>query len=64
MTRRFVLDTDVLTLYQRGNPNVVRNAQSHPLDLLAVTIISRGAAFRLVHRAAPGQENCSTRPGL
>jgi tRNA(fMet)-specific endonuclease VapC len=40
MTRRFVLDTDVLTLYQRGNPNVVRNAQSHPPDLLAVTIIS------------------------
>src|SRR5262249_2549011 len=40
MTRRFVLDTDVLTLYQRGNPNVVRNVQSHPLDVLAVTIIS------------------------
>jgi tRNA(fMet)-specific endonuclease VapC len=40
MTPRYVLDTDILTLYQRGNLNVVRNAQSRPLDQLAVTIIS------------------------
>lgn len=40
MTQRYVLDTDILTLYQRGNLNVVRNAQSRPLDQLAVTIIS------------------------
>jgi len=40
MTQRFVFDTDVLTLYQRGDADVVRNAQSRPLDQLAVTIIS------------------------
>lgn len=37
---RFVLDTDVLTLYQHGDPAVVRHVQSHPLAELAVTIIS------------------------
>jgi len=40
MSQRYVFDTDILTLYQRGHPNVVRNAQSRPLDRLAVTIIS------------------------
>jgi tRNA(fMet)-specific endonuclease VapC len=40
MTQRYVLDTDLLTLYQRGNANVVRNVQSRPQDRLAVTIIS------------------------
>jgi tRNA(fMet)-specific endonuclease VapC len=40
MTQRYVLDTDILTLYQRGDLNVIRNAQARPLDQLAVTIIS------------------------
>src|SRR5262245_18584859 len=40
MTQRYVLDTDIQTLYQRGNANVVRNVQSRPQDELAVTIIS------------------------
>jgi tRNA(fMet)-specific endonuclease VapC len=40
MTQRYVLDTDILTLYQRSHPDVVRNVQSRPLDQLAVTIIS------------------------
>jgi tRNA(fMet)-specific endonuclease VapC len=40
MTQRYVLDTDILTLYQRGNANVIRNAQSRPPDRLAVVIIS------------------------
>src|ERR1700687_1034894 len=35
-----ILDTDVLTLYQRGDPVVVRRAQALPLPQLAVTIIS------------------------
>lgn len=35
-----VLDTDVLTLFQRGDPVVVRNVEAHPLPQLAVTIIS------------------------
>lgn len=40
MKKRYVLDTDILTLYQEGDPNVVRNVQARPLDQLAVTIIS------------------------
>lgn len=40
MTQRYVLDTDILTLYQRGNAKVIRNVQTCPQDLLAVTIIS------------------------
>jgi tRNA(fMet)-specific endonuclease VapC len=40
MTKRYVLDTDILTLYQEGEPNVIRNIQARPLELLAVTIIS------------------------
>ena len=40
MTNRFVLDTDILTLYQQGQAAVARNVQAHPLDKLAVTIIS------------------------
>ncbi len=35
-----VLDTDVLTLYQRGDPAAVRRVLAHPLPQLAVTIIS------------------------
>jgi tRNA(fMet)-specific endonuclease VapC len=35
-----VLDTDVLTLFQRGDPVVVDRVQAHPLPQLAVTIIS------------------------
>jgi tRNA(fMet)-specific endonuclease VapC len=35
-----ILDTDVLTLFQRGDPVVVRRAQAIPLPQLAVTIIS------------------------
>jgi tRNA(fMet)-specific endonuclease VapC len=42
MTQRFVLDTDILTLYQCGDANVVRNAQSRAPDRLAVAIISVG----------------------
>jgi tRNA(fMet)-specific endonuclease VapC len=34
------LDTDVLTLYHRGDPVVIRRAQALPLPQLAVTIIS------------------------
>lgn len=35
-----VLDTDVLTLFQRGEPEVVGRVQALPLPQLAVTIIS------------------------
>lgn len=35
-----VLDTDVLTLFQRGDPVVVRRVQALPLPQLAVAIIS------------------------
>jgi tRNA(fMet)-specific endonuclease VapC len=35
-----VLDTDVLTLYQLGDPVVVRRAQAYPLSELGVSVIS------------------------
>jgi tRNA(fMet)-specific endonuclease VapC len=35
-----VLDTDVLTLFQRGDPVTVRRVEARPLSQLAVTIIS------------------------
>jgi tRNA(fMet)-specific endonuclease VapC len=35
-----VLDTDVLTLFQRGDPVVVRRVRAQPSPQLAVTIIS------------------------
>ena len=38
--KRFVLDTDILTLYQKGHSGVVERVQAHPLDKLAVTVIS------------------------
>jgi tRNA(fMet)-specific endonuclease VapC len=36
----YVLDTDVLTLYQEGHEAVCRNCASHPLSELALTVIS------------------------
>jgi tRNA(fMet)-specific endonuclease VapC len=35
-----VLDTDVLTLYQLGDPAVVRRVQGHPLSELGVSVIT------------------------
>jgi hypothetical protein len=35
-----VLDTDMLTLFQRGDPVVVRRVEAVPLPQLAVTIVS------------------------
>ena len=36
----YVLDTDVLTLLQDGDPFVIRNVASHATDALAITVIS------------------------
>jgi tRNA(fMet)-specific endonuclease VapC len=36
----FVLDTDILTLFQNGHAAVVRQVQSHSVGELAVSIIS------------------------
>ena len=36
----FVLDTDILSLYQDGHPAVVNNLHAHALSELAVTVIS------------------------
>ena len=36
----FVLDTDVLTLLQKGHPDVCRQAFARPLSELAITVIS------------------------
>jgi tRNA(fMet)-specific endonuclease VapC len=37
---QFVLDTDILSLYQDGHPTVTQNVLAHPMGELAVTIIS------------------------
>ncbi len=36
----YVLDTDILTLYQQGHRSVVRHVHEHPFPELATTIIS------------------------
>ena len=36
----FVLDTDILTLYQMGHAEVVRNVLARPISELAVSAIS------------------------
>jgi tRNA(fMet)-specific endonuclease VapC len=36
----YVLDTDTLTLLQRGNPGVLRRVGEHPPDELAITVIT------------------------
>lgn len=37
---RFVLDTDLLSLWQHGHPNVARHVSAHRIDELAVTVIT------------------------
>jgi tRNA(fMet)-specific endonuclease VapC len=36
----YVLDTDILTLLQAGDPVVIRNLASHAADRVAITVIS------------------------
>jgi tRNA(fMet)-specific endonuclease VapC len=36
----YALDTDILSLYQRGHPVVCQRVAAHPLTDLAVTVIS------------------------
>lgn len=36
----YVLDTDVLSLYQQGHPGLSARVQSHDLTELAITVIS------------------------
>jgi tRNA(fMet)-specific endonuclease VapC len=36
----YVLDTDILTLYQRGHPLVCQRVNSHPAQELAITVMS------------------------
>jgi tRNA(fMet)-specific endonuclease VapC len=38
--KRYVLDTDMLTLYQLGHPGVVRQVLHHLLDELAVAVVT------------------------
>lgn len=37
---RYILDSDILTLFQFGHPAVVQHARSHPPTELAVTVIT------------------------
>ena len=36
----YVLDTDVMTLYQHGHPSVVQQVLAHPVAQLAIAVIS------------------------
>ena len=36
----YVLDTDILTLFQMGHPEVIRHVQGYVADQLAVSVIS------------------------
>ena len=36
----YVLDTDMMTLYQHGHPLVVQQVLAHPVAQLAITVIS------------------------
>jgi tRNA(fMet)-specific endonuclease VapC len=36
----FVLDTDLLTLYYRGDPTVVRTVHERPPDELTISILT------------------------
>jgi len=36
----YVLDTDIVTLYRRGHEAVMRHALTHPLEELAITVIT------------------------
>src|SRR5262245_21572533 len=38
--KRYVLDTDIVTLYQRGHARVVQHVLAHPVNQLAITVIS------------------------
>ena len=51
----YVLDTDILTLYQLGDSSVCRRVAEHPSDELTVTIITveeqLSSWYTLVRRA-------------
>jgi tRNA(fMet)-specific endonuclease VapC len=36
----YVLDTDIMTLYQHGHPGVVQQVLAHPVAQLAIAVIS------------------------
>ena len=36
----YVLDTDIMTLFQRGQPRVVQQVLTHPVDELSIAVIS------------------------
>jgi tRNA(fMet)-specific endonuclease VapC len=46
----YVLDTDIMTLYQRGHPRVVRQVLAHPVTQLAIAVISVEEELRQVRK--------------
>ena len=40
MTRLFVLDTDHITLFQRGHPQVIAHLSRVPQNLVATSVVS------------------------
>jgi tRNA(fMet)-specific endonuclease VapC len=53
--RLYVLDTDILTLFQRQHPVVLQNIEAHAHDQLAITVITVEEQltgwYRVVRRA-------------
>ncbi len=53
--RLYVLDTDILTLFQRQHPVVLQNTEAHAHDQLAITVITVEEQltgwYRVVRRA-------------
>jgi tRNA(fMet)-specific endonuclease VapC len=36
----YILDTDIISLYQHDHPVVVANVQKHPLSELAISVLT------------------------
>jgi len=54
----FVLDTDVLSLLQRGHPIVVQRCASKPASELAITVISVEEQLSGWYRVRPADSLC------
>ena len=62
---RFVLDTDIVSLLQRGNQRVAAHVGRHSPDEVATTIITvEEQLYGVVHVVEARQDGDGTRPDL